>query len=101
MPRELTRDQTYQAFDLETDLRLQIIDYLEQVPASDIKTEDEIQRCLIQDRMWQMLRIEKEDYNLAIARHRLEEDEDVLRRTEEVEKRISEELRASLIEPLF
>lgn len=67
----------------------------------DIKTEDEIQRWLIQDRMWKLLRIEKEDYNLAIAKHRLEEDEHVLRRTEEVENRISEELRACLIEPLF
>ena len=51
--------------------------------------------------MWQHLGIEHEDYNLAIARYHLEEDEYVLRRTEEVEMRVSEELRAYLIEPLF
>lgn len=51
--------------------------------------------------MWQWLNIEKEDYNLAVDRHRLEEDEYVLKRTEEVDKRISEELRQCLIEPLF
>ena len=47
------------------------------------------------------LGIEQEDYNLAIARHCLEEDEYVHKRNEEVERRVSEELRTRLIEPLF
>jgi len=29
MPRELTRAETYEAFDVETNLRMQIIDFLE------------------------------------------------------------------------
>lgn len=43
--------------------------------------------------MWQELQIEKEDYHLAIAKHRLEEDDYVAKRIVEVEERISEELR--------
>mmetsp|Transcript_16744 Transcript_16744/g.21168 ORF Transcript_16744/g.21168 Transcript_16744/m.21168 type:complete len:90 (-) Transcript_16744:514-783(-) len=42
MPRELTQKETYEAFDVETNLRMEIIDLLEQVPEQDIKTEDEI-----------------------------------------------------------
>ena len=51
--------------------------------------------------MFGELGIEQEDYNLAVTKHQLEDDEYVLKRTNEVEMRVSEELRARLIEPLF
>ena len=101
MPRELTREETYAAFDLETDLRLQVIDYLETIHPGEIQRENEIHRCLINDIIWQKMQIEREDYDVAISKYNLVEDEYVLRRSEEVEERISEEMRQYLIEPMI
>ena len=41
-PKELTREETYQAFDYEIQLRLQCIAVLENTPAEYIKAEDDI-----------------------------------------------------------
>ena len=101
MPRELTRDETYEAFDCEIALRLRCIEVLEQTEPENLKMEDEIQRCLIRDKIWLTLQIEPEEYNLAIAHYQLEDDEYVSIKTKEVEDRLSEDLRARLIEPLF
>ena len=100
MPKDLTRDQTYQAFNFEIEMRLDSIDVLESTQ-ENLKIEDNIQRCLIQDRMWEKLGIEPEDYNLAIDQYDLLDDEYVIKRQEEVDMRVSEDLRNGLIEPFF
>ena len=51
--------------------------------------------------MWEKLGIEPEDYNLAIDQYELLEDEYVIKRQEEVDMRVSEDLRNGLIEPFF
>ena len=63
-PKDLTCDQTYQAFYFEIEMRLASIEVLENTQ-ENLKIEDIIQRCLIQDRMWEKFGIEPEDYNLA------------------------------------
>ena len=78
LPRELTKLETYQAFDLEIELRIRCIQTLEQCHPDLLKQEDEIQQCIIKDEMWQALGIEKEDYNLAVTRYKLVEDPYVL-----------------------
>ena len=42
LPIELTREETYEAFDYEIKLRLQCIAVLENTPAEYIKAEDDI-----------------------------------------------------------
>ena len=46
MPKDLTREQTYQAFNFEIEMRLDSIDVLENTQ-ENLKIEDNIQRCLI------------------------------------------------------
>ena len=101
MPKELTRAETIAAFDYEIMLRMECIDILENTPKHQLQKEDEVQRCIIRDKMFAKMGIEQEDYNLAVNKHHLENDEYVLKRTDEVEKCVSEELRNQLIEPFF
>ena len=42
VPRELTRAQTYEAFDFEIELRLHCIEVLENTPTENLKAEDDI-----------------------------------------------------------
>lgn len=90
MPIDLSREQTFEAFNYEQDLRMKCISILEETKSKEqLCEEDEVQKCLLKDRMWQQLGIEQEDYNLAMTKYKLEEDEHVLMRVEEVEKFIS------------
>ena len=101
LPRELTQEEIYEAFDFECLLRIKCIEVLEQTDDQNLENENLVQRCLIRDRIWKELKIETEEYNLAIAHYKLVNEVYVLNRLEEVEKRVSEHLRERLIQPLF
>lgn len=62
IPKELTREETLEAFDYECDLRLHIINVLEQTLEDPDPTvtnqEDVILRCLLKDRMFLKFGIE-------------------------------------------
>ncbi len=101
LPRKLNQEEIYEAFDFECALRIKCIEVLEQTDDQNLESENLVQRCYIRDRIWKALQIETEEYNLAIAQYKLENEEYVLNRLEEVEKRVSEHLRERLIQPLF
>jgi len=48
-----------------------------------------------------VLKIEDEEYNLAVQKYKLEDSEHVLKKTKEVDERVNTDLMARLIEPLF
>ena len=103
-PRELTRKQTYDAFDFEINLRKKCLAVLEEMTLAsdeDPISENKILICVVGDRMWQRFGIEREDYNLAMAKFKLIEDEFVLKRFDEVSNAVSEELKARLVGQYF
>ena len=81
LPKELSREETLKAHDFEIDRRLETIERLEKIFSPvELAHENVLNCCLLKDRMFAEFGIEPEDYNLAVTKYKLEEDENVQRR---------------------